>query len=80
MDIRDAIKHTIDTRDAGHTAGAGTLGDWIAADLEQYLGMIVDGDEVAQLIRQADGQHTLDSGELADALAETIEADLDEEE
>lgn len=75
MDIRDVVKATLN---ANYDAGADALGEAVEQDLED-LGVIVAAEQAADTIRRLSSQG-LTTGELADALAEEIESDLDEEE
>lgn len=77
-DIRDCIFRLISAEDGDNTASAGNLGALLADALE-LVGVFVDGEQIADFVRELGNRTELTAGEIADRLAEDIEADLDDE-
>lgn len=76
MGIRDAITAVVENHDLADVAG---LGWRIAQELERQCAVTVDGDYLAEAVRQLDAPEGWSAGELAEALAGIIEADHSEE-
>ncbi len=79
MDIEFVIRRVIDREVGDWTAPASALGTPIADALSDAGLAEVDGDQVADYIRELGDRTQLTTGDIAAALAEAIEEDLDEE-
>jgi hypothetical protein len=79
MDIEVVIRRVIDDKIGDWTAHPSILGTPIADALADAGLAQLDGDQVADYIRELGDRTQLTSGDIAAALAEAIEEDLDEE-
>lgn len=81
MDIETVIRRVINDRDPDLTSGAANLGTLVADALSDAGLAELDGGQVADYIREIGNNWAeLPTNDLATALAEVIEEDLDEEE
>lgn len=80
MDIETVIRRVIDREVGDYTAHPSILGTPIADALADAGLAQIDGDQVADYIRELGDRTQLTTGDIASALADAIEEDLDEEE
>lgn len=79
MDIETVIRRVIDREVGDWTAPASVLGTAIADALADAGLAQLGDDQVADYIRELGDRTQLTTGDIATALAEAIEEDLDEE-